>query len=39
MILADHAVAVLDQIKEQIEDLRADRNRLRSPRKLSPLRV
>ena len=39
VILADDVLAVLQQIQQQIEDLRANRNRLGAPCELPPLLV
>src|SRR5262249_42071185 len=38
-ILADDVLAVLHEVKQQIEDLRADRNDLGMPGQLTPVRV
>src|SRR5262249_34159794 len=39
IVLADNPLAVLDQVFEEIEDLRRDDNRLRSPTQLAAVRV
>ncbi len=38
-VLADDMLAVLHQVKQQVEDLRTDRDGLRPSRQLPPLRV
>src|SRR5262245_51789938 len=39
VVLADNARAVLQQIRQQVEDLRPDRNRLGSTGELPPIRI
>jgi len=36
VVLADHTIAVIDQIEQQIEDLRLDGDEHSAPRKLAP---
>jgi hypothetical protein len=39
MVLADNAVAVLEQIEQQVEDLRANGNGVRSAGELAPIGI
>jgi len=39
MVLADHPVSILNEIKEQVENLRPNPNRLRGPHELTPVGI
>jgi hypothetical protein len=39
IVLADDVLSILDQIKQQVEDLRLDRNHPRSTKQLAAIRI